>query len=201
MECFVEALFGLPEVNFGHFPAGETTATLTEHLKPKHGLYYALTGIWLSGVAVLLLTWWIRRRKFMRSLSLAKTVSSGREWELLQRARTSLGLKCKVALVISPLKIEPAVFQVWRPVVVLPESIAYELDDGELQAIMLHELIHIQRRDNLTANLQLALCAVMWFLRSFGSSVEDCLTSANGPCERVMEFCEAPETYASSILR
>src|SRR5918992_680908 len=39
-----EALFGLPEVNFGHFPAGDTTPVLTEHLQPKHGLYYALTG-------------------------------------------------------------------------------------------------------------------------------------------------------------
>jgi trans-feruloyl-CoA hydratase/vanillin synthase len=39
-----EAQFGLPEVNFGHFPAGETTSVLTEHLQPKHGLYYALTG-------------------------------------------------------------------------------------------------------------------------------------------------------------
>ena len=43
-----DALFGLPEVNFGHFPAGETTAVLTEHLKPKHGLYYALTGKMMS---------------------------------------------------------------------------------------------------------------------------------------------------------
>jgi len=39
-----EALFGLPEVNFGHFPAGDTTAVMSEHLQPKHGLYYALTG-------------------------------------------------------------------------------------------------------------------------------------------------------------
>jgi feruloyl-CoA hydratase/lyase len=39
-----QALFGLPEVNFGHFPAGDTTYVMTEHLKPKHGLYYALTG-------------------------------------------------------------------------------------------------------------------------------------------------------------
>lgn len=39
-----DALFGLPEVNFGHFPAGDTTAVLTEHLQPKHGLYWALTG-------------------------------------------------------------------------------------------------------------------------------------------------------------
>ncbi len=39
-----DAVFGLPEVNFGHFPAGDTTSVMTEHLKPKHGLYYALTG-------------------------------------------------------------------------------------------------------------------------------------------------------------
>lgn len=43
-----DAHFGLPEVNFGHFPAGETTAVLTEHLRPKHGLYYALTGKMMS---------------------------------------------------------------------------------------------------------------------------------------------------------
>src|SRR5258705_12990182 len=43
-----DAKFGLPEVNFGHFPAGETTAVLTEHLQPKHGLYYALTGKMMS---------------------------------------------------------------------------------------------------------------------------------------------------------
>ena len=43
-----DAKFGLPEVNFGHFPAGETTSVLTEHLKPKHGLYYALTGKMMS---------------------------------------------------------------------------------------------------------------------------------------------------------
>ena len=43
-----DALFGLPEVNFGHFPAGDTTYVMTEHLKPKHGLYYALTGKMMS---------------------------------------------------------------------------------------------------------------------------------------------------------
>jgi trans-feruloyl-CoA hydratase/vanillin synthase len=39
-----DARFGLPEVNFGHFPAGDTTPVLTEKLQDKHGLYYALTG-------------------------------------------------------------------------------------------------------------------------------------------------------------
>ncbi len=39
-----DAIFGLSEINFGHFPGGEVTIVLTEHLQPKHGLYYALTG-------------------------------------------------------------------------------------------------------------------------------------------------------------
>jgi len=39
-----DASFGLSEVNFGHFPGGEVTIVLTEHLQPKHGLFYALTG-------------------------------------------------------------------------------------------------------------------------------------------------------------
>jgi feruloyl-CoA hydratase/lyase len=32
-----DAKFGLPEVNFGHFPAGETTPILANYLQAKHG--------------------------------------------------------------------------------------------------------------------------------------------------------------------
>jgi trans-feruloyl-CoA hydratase/vanillin synthase len=39
-----DAVFGLSEINFGHFPGGEVTKVLTEHLQPKHALFYALTG-------------------------------------------------------------------------------------------------------------------------------------------------------------
>lgn len=165
-------------------------------------IYAALTILWLSGAAVLVVIWGSRRRTFWQSVSLCRPVRNGREWELLQRAQTSLGLSGKVTLVITPLKIEPAVFRVWRPVVVLPESIAHELDDDELQTIMLHELVHIQRRDNLTANLQLGLCALMWFHPLVWLIGRKLFDERELACdERVIELCEAPETYASSILK
>ena len=44
-----EAVFGLSEVNFGHFPAGETTPILANYLQAKHGLYYALSGKMMNG--------------------------------------------------------------------------------------------------------------------------------------------------------
>lgn len=43
-----DAKFGLPEINFGHFPAGETTPILANYLQSKHGLYYALSGKMMS---------------------------------------------------------------------------------------------------------------------------------------------------------
>ena len=39
-----EATFGLSEVNFGNFPGGDVTKVLTDHLQPKHALFYAMTG-------------------------------------------------------------------------------------------------------------------------------------------------------------
>jgi TonB family protein len=165
-------------------------------------IYMALTAVWLAGSFAILLLWGIRRRRFLRSLRPGQTVQQGRAWQALEQARATLQWKGKVSLVISPLKIEPAVWRVWRPTVVLPESIAAQLDDDELEAIMLHELVHIQRRDNLIGNLQLALCALLWFHPLVWFLSRKLFDEREQACdERVMEVCRAPEAYASSILK
>src|ERR1700730_615672 len=100
------------------------------------------------------------------------------------------------------MKIDPAFWRVWRPVVVMPESIANQLNDEELEAIMLHELVHIQRRDNLIANLQLALCALLWFHPLVWFIGRKLFDEREQACdERGMEGCGGPEAYASSILK
>ncbi len=165
-------------------------------------VYFAISAIWLTGSLALLLVWTIRRRKFLRSLQLGHTVRDGREWRALQRGRETLHLKVKVGLLISPLKTEPAVWRVWRPIVVLPESIASQLNDEELEAIMLHELVHIQRHDNLIGNLQLALCALLWFHPLVWFIARKLFDEREQACdEKVMEVFQVPEVYASSILK
>ena len=166
------------------------------------GIYFAMTVVWLAGCVLLLFVWGIRRRKFLRSLKLGRSLRAGREWQLLARARETLHLKGDVGLVISPMKIEPVVWRVWRPVVVMPELIANQLDDEELEAIMLHELVHIQRRDNLIANLQLTLCALLWFHPLVWFISRKLFDEREQACdEQVIEVCGAPEAYASSILK
>ena len=194
-------LYGITEPAATLASAYEVKVVATDSHRPPQ-IYLALTVVWLAGSLAILLLWGIRRRRFARSLRLGQTIQHGREWEALMRARRSLRLKRNVGLVISPLKIEPAVWRVWRPTVVLPDSIASHLDDDELEAIMLHELVHIQRRDNLIGNLQLALCALLWFHPLVWFISRKLFDEREQACdERVMEVCRAPEAYASSILK
>jgi len=169
----------------------------------NHGtVYFALSMIWLTGFAALVLGWAIRRWRFLRALRLAKPVSEGREWQALQRAQRSLGVPGEIALVILQLKIEPGVWGVRRPVIVLPLTMAGHLDDNELEAIMLHELVHIQRRDNLISILQLALCALFWFHPLVWFISRRLFDERELACdERVVEISQAPAAYASSILK
>lgn len=179
----------------------EVTIVASSAARP-HEIYFALTAIWLLGSLTILLLWGIRRHRFLHSLRLSQISHDDREWQALERARSSLHWKGKVGLVISPLKIEPAVWRVWRPTIVLPQSIARHLDEDELEAIMLHELVHIQRRDNLIGNLQLTLCALLWFHPLVWFISRRLFDEREQACdEKVMEVCRMPEAYASSILK
>lgn len=165
-------------------------------------VYCALTGVWLAGCLTLLAMWTMRRRRFLEELKRGRSVQSGREWQAMKYAQESLGMKGPVELIISPGKTEPTVWRAWMPVIMLPESISEHLDDDELTAIMLHELVHIQRRDNLIGSFQMAICALMWFhplVWFIGRKLYDEREQACD--ERVLEMCAKPETYAASILK
>lgn len=175
---------------------------VTARTVTQNRIYVALTVTWLTGCGVVLLVWGIRRRKFLCALKQSQQVYDGREWQALRRARKLLQLPGDVGLLILPLKIEPGVWRVRRPVIVLPETIASHLDDTELEAIMLHELVHIQRRDNLIANLQLGLCALLWFHPLVWFIGRKLFDEREQACdERVMQISAAPEAYAASILK
>lgn len=176
--------------------------TINASAGAPHWAYAVLTAIWLAGVATVASVWLVRRRRFVRSLRTAQNVSEGREWMAMQRARHALGLRREVGLVISERRIEPGVWRCRRPVIVLPASMTTLLDDSELEAIMLHELIHIHRHDNLIGNLQLSLCALLWFHPLVWFISRKLFDEREQACdERVIEICDAPEAYASSILK
>jgi beta-lactamase regulating signal transducer with metallopeptidase domain len=57
------------------------------------------------------------------------------------------GLRGDVPLRVTPSVDSPAVWGLWRPVVLVPPGLAETLPPAQLTWVLLHELIHIRRRD------------------------------------------------------
>jgi TonB family protein len=170
---------------------------------PAHEeLFCALTVAWLAGCAALLAVWLGRRREFLRLAAGGTEAWSGREFEALGRARARLGMKKEVLLVLSPTRAEPGVWRTRRPVLLLPSEVAAQLDDEELEAVVLHELAHVERRDNLCANLQTAVACAFWFNPAVWLVGRRLFAERESACdERVVEAGGAAGAYAAGILK
>jgi bla regulator protein BlaR1 len=106
-----------------------------------------------------------------------------------------------IRVLSSPTLIEPAVFGIFRPVLLLPGDIANRMAPEQLQAILVHELCHVRRRDNLTTALYMMAETLFWFypvLRWIGKRL---LEERERACdEQVLEFGSVPVVYAEGIL-
>jgi beta-lactamase regulating signal transducer with metallopeptidase domain len=80
---------------------------------------------------------------------------------VLQTAKP-LSLETPIPAMTAPSLLEPGVFGIWKPVLLLPEGITAHLTPEHLVTIVAHELSHVRRRDNLAA------AAHMWFRRCSG---------------------------------
>ena len=120
--------------------------------------------IWLSGVATLgavaSLRWLVWRRRLFRTGRNPEARLAARVAELAAQ----LGIRRKVRVIVSSDAAGPAVFGVWRPVLVLPGVLLDAIEGGQgLDAIVAHELIHVRRGDLLAGWLQLVTQIVWWF--------------------------------------
>lgn len=165
-------------------------------------IFCLLTLAWAAGACVLFAVWLARRREFVRSVRAGVEARAGREFESLGRARARLGLKREVLLVLSEEGTEPGVWRTRRPVLVLPRSVAAQLDEEELETVLLHELAHVERRDNLWGNFQTALECVFWFNPAVWLVGRRLLAERERACdERVLAAGGAAASYAAGILK
>lgn len=182
--------------------ASQFSASVNVATAPHHWLAAWLAAIWLSGTACLLARWFYRRKQFAKSLRLTPQVSDGREWQVLQRLRNELGCRREIALLLCVEVLEPGVWRVWRPVIVLPAGLAAKLSDAELEAVLLHELVHIRRWDNLVGAMQMWLCCACWFHPLVWWLDRRLLAERELVCdERVIRRFGEARTYAAGLWK
>lgn len=136
----------------------ENAATVPADLPAASPLELASL-VWLAGAAVLAVVSIGRHLAWKRRvLALAQPVSHARQ-QVFLRACRACGVR-PPRLFGSPAVDTPLAFGLLRPAVLLPER---EWTDGELYAVLCHELCHIRRGDLWLQGVIRLACWAHWF--------------------------------------
>ena len=131
-------------------------------------------------------------------------VRFGRGWLRVyaaKRAALPLVLAADVPVLLSTASIEPGIFGIFRPVLLLPEGILEHLTPEQLRAIVAHEMCHVRRRDNLTFAAHMIVEALFWFHPAVWWIGARLIEERERACdEAVLQSGSEAEVYAESIL-
>jgi uncharacterized protein (TIGR03435 family) len=147
---------------------------------------FAFNIVWLCGFATVLFSWTRQWRRIRAAL----------------RAATPYLARLPIRTMCSPALLEPGVFGILRPVLLLPEGIADRLMPDQLEAIVAHELCHVRSRDNLAAAVHMLVEAIFWFHPMVWWIGRRLVDERERACdEEVLSLGNSPEVYAESILK
>jgi bla regulator protein blaR1 len=163
---------------------------------------FILLAIWFCGCAFVLFRWWRRWQRVNTAVQLSVPLTEGREIEALRRLERIAGIQRAVQLRSSSSSLEPGIFGILRPILVLPAGIADRLADAQLEAILAHELCHVQRRDNLLAALHMVVESIFWLHPLVWWLGARLVEERERACdEKVLKLGNEPKVYAESILK
>jgi uncharacterized protein (TIGR03435 family) len=169
------------------FTARTSSPPLMTTLSASAGVLPEVLGaLWACGFVGLACSWWIRWRRVVAAVI----------------AGSAVQLSLPIRAVSSPSFLEPGVFGVFRPVLLLPEGIFERLTPGQLESVLAHELCHLRHRDNLIAMVQMFVETVFWFHPLVWWIGGRIFNERERACdEEVLRLGNDPRTYAQGILK
>lgn len=185
-------------------PARLQAGHLSRNLRFAFGLLWLVGTSWMLARLSLGLGYLrsIRRRsKLDRQLTTTTDRLQQRLQQLGQRVGLSPRLLQRIELSVIHQQLGPCTYGLLRAIILLPLSAVAGLSPSQLDAIVLHELAHIQRRDAWFATLQAILdCALFyhpiarWMSRTTASAREEACD------EMVVAHCPDRTDYAQALL-
>jgi beta-lactamase regulating signal transducer with metallopeptidase domain len=119
----------------------------------------------------------------------------------IQELSMRMSIKKKVTVWISKNVDAPVLIGYFKPVILLPLAAINQLTTEQLEAILLHEMAHIQRNDYFV-NVLLGVVNIMLFFNPFAKLFIKVLeTERENSCDDVvLQFRYSPEKYAKALL-
>ena len=142
---------------------------------------------WAAGVLFIVVRWWQQWLPVRYALRHARAVD--------------MDENAGLAMLESPSMLEPAVFGIWRPVLLVPAGIRDRLTRAQMRALIAHEECHVRHHDNLTAALHMAVEALFWFHPLVWWLEDRLMEERERACdEYVLQSGSTPRDYAEGIL-
>ena len=132
-------------------------------------LPWILLAVWAAGAGVTGWTAWRRWSHFRRLIAHARPAPP--EWQsLAARLAADLSMRRPPEILALPGRLPPLVVPGRpRPCLLLPLDLMERLNASQRSALLLHELVHLQRGDHLVRMLELAIGVAYWWLPIMGS--------------------------------
>lgn len=153
---------------------------------------------WGVGTAVLFILW-IRR---LRADRIALLAPGEQEEVILRTLQARLRMRQKVQLRCTTAECEPALHGVCRPTITIPQGLVQRLSRVEFEGVLLHELAHARRLDNLTSVFVHALVCLFWFHPLLWIVERWLIVERERACdEAVLGSGIDPGEYAAALLK
>jgi len=152
---------------------------------PTNWFPFVLLAVWACGAAIIAIRfgagWW-------------RVVAT-------RRAARPMKVVADVPVLTTAALMEPGIFGIMRPVLLLPEQIVERLSAEQMRAIVAHEMAHVRRRDNLTFALHMLVESLFWFHPAVWWIGAKLIEERERACdEAVVEAGGEAQVYAEGIL-
>ncbi|MEZ4942052.1 MAG: GldM family protein [Saprospiraceae bacterium] len=158
------------------------------------GWFWSLCALLL--VLRLLGGYWLSRR--IRRSGVAPVPEQWRQQ--LQQWSVVLEIKRPVRWLESTRVSQPLTLGFWKPVVLFPAGLLFQLQPGQVEALLLHELAHIRRHDYLINLVQLALEVCFFYHPLFWLLSKEARRQREYCCDDlVLRYCPDRLLYAQTL--
>jgi beta-lactamase regulating signal transducer with metallopeptidase domain len=151
-------------VTYDNEPLPEIPQTpLPVFVPPKPAMTFAACLLMFSASISAALLLWLLMRWWQITQQVRRAATSARLSDIGEEAQKIVGMKSNVQVKLTANSMSPAVCGLFRPAILIPQSLADNFSDEQLRAVLLHELIHLRRRDVWLNFLQALLQIFYWW--------------------------------------
>ena len=161
---------------------------------------------WVSTLYLIILSGLLLRyfRHYIRSRRITRTGLSriSPEFRVFTASTArQMGIRASVGVYLSSLVDVPVTLGFLKPVILLPVVMVTHLRTEQIEAILVHELAHIRRKDYLL-NLVVSVMELLFFFNPFTRMLIGQLKKEREHCcdDQVLEFRYDPHAYVSALL-